>query len=85
MQCSAAKGGARLNRINSVGIPEMGIVLLELRFYPRRFLAILYFRYTVIDRAGEADQETVERRECVGSGHCEASGGVRKACGPDAR
>lgn len=42
-----------LKRINSVGIPEMGIVLPELQFYPQRFPAILYFRYTVINRAAK--------------------------------
>jgi hypothetical protein len=61
----------------------MGIVLPELRFYPRRFLAILDFRFSVIDRAAKLINE-LSRRECMGSGHHEASGGVREASGPDA-
>jgi hypothetical protein len=85
MQCVAADGGAGLNRVNSVGTPEMGIVLPEpLGLTSKGPSRPIIQAYCVQSRC-EAEQETLEGRECLGSGRHEASGGARKACGPDAR
>lgn len=85
LPCLAAKGGAGLDRINSVGIPEMGIVLLEPLGLTSKGPSRPIFQAYCVQSRCEAEQETVERRECLGSGRHEASGGVRKARGPDAR
>jgi hypothetical protein len=85
MQCLAAKGGAGLDRINSVGIPEMGIALPEPLGLTSKGPSRPIFQAYCVQSRCEAEQETVERRERVGSGHREALGGIRKACGPDAR